>query len=90
MGELDSNDTLPYDDAFDECERKIIIEAFDTVPVKDGTETASAILLDRFEISKNAYELMGLPAQFVVYEGLGHSLNEKVVADLINFFKNNM
>jgi predicted esterase len=90
MGELDSNDTLPYDDAFDVRERRIIEDVFDTVPVKENGKDQAVILLDRFEKCRQIYRRAEMPADFVVYEGIGHTLNEDVIRDIVDFFKNTL
>lgn len=87
MGELDANDTLPYDDAFDDRERRIIEEVFATVPVREPSEEKASILLERFELSSELYRRMEIPARFEVYEGIGHTLNGDVVADIIEFYE---
>lgn len=87
MGELDANDTLPYDDAFDQREREIIIDVFNTMPFKEQKESNAAILLKRFEFSEKLYAEYGLPARFVVYEGIGHEINNQVWNDIFEFFR---
>jgi len=87
MGELDANDTLPYGDAFDEREREIIIDVFDTVPFKEQKESNASILLKRFDFAEKIYAEYGLPARFVVYEGIGHGFNDQVWEDLFDFFQ---
>ncbi len=87
MGELDANDTLPYGDAFDEREREIIIDVFDTVPFKEQKESNAEILLKRFDFSEKIYAENDLPARFVVYEGIGHGFNDRVWKDVFDFFR---
>jgi len=87
IGELDANDTLPYGDAFDEREREIIIDVFDTVPFKEQKESNAPILLKRFDFAEKIYAEYGLPAHFVVYEGIGHGFNDQVWEDLFEFFR---
>ena len=88
MGALDSNDTLPYDDAFDQREREIIIDVFDTEPLTQQDESKAHILIERFELSEALYQQARVPAEFTVYEGIGHTLNERVQQDIIEFFRN--
>jgi len=87
MGELDANDTLPYDDAFDRREREIIIDVFDTVPFTEQKESNAPILLKRFAFSEKVYAEFDLSARFVVYEGIGHGINKQVWEDLFEFFR---
>ncbi|MGM0409741.1 MAG: hypothetical protein ACQEQF_03170, partial [Bacillota bacterium] len=49
LGEEDANDTLPYDDAFGDTEREIIINVFNTEPVNENKPENSYILLERFK-----------------------------------------
>ncbi|WP_198662098.1 PKD domain-containing protein [Halorussus litoreus] len=63
MGGEDSNDTIPYDDAWTSDELR---------------ETALSVygdhmLNDRFPYCQSAYEQAGVTAQFRVYEGVGHT-----------------
>lgn len=87
MGELDANDTLPYGDAFDEREREIIIDVFDTVPFKEQKESNAEILLKRFDFSEKIYAENDLPARFAVYKGIGHGFNDQVWEDIFDFFR---
>lgn len=89
FGEEDANDTLPYDDAFGDAERKIIINVFDTEPVNENKPENSHILLERFEKAENYYEEKNIPAQFVTYENTGHEITPEIIEDVIEFFKNN-
>ncbi len=87
MGALDSNDTLPYDDAFDQRERQIIIEVFETEPIKQQDEDKAFILIERFELSEALYQQARIPAEFTVYKGIGHTLNLEVQQDIVEFYR---
>jgi len=78
MGELDDNDTLPFSDAFNEDERQIVIEIL-------GSE-----MKKRWEKSKVIYHHFELPAQMVMYKGVGHTITPEVENDIINFFRLNV
>lgn len=63
MGSEDSNDTLPYTDAWTNDEIR---------------ETAKAVygedmIVDRFPFCQQVYDDVGVTAQFRVYEGVGHT-----------------
>lgn len=62
MGENDSNDTIPYDDAWTSDERRQV--ALDVY--------GDDMLEDRFPYSQQAYEQAGGTAQFRIYQGIGH------------------
>lgn len=79
MGEEDTNDTLPYDDAFGEEERSKILIALD----KDMKE--------RWELSKQIYEMQGCSGvEFTTYQGVGHEITDKIEKDIVQFFKDHM
>lgn len=75
MGSMDENDTLPYDDAFSDDERELIISFL-------GSD-----MHERWEKSKEIYEQLDIPAQMVMYNGIGHTINQKIIDDLVNYFK---
>jgi len=77
MGETDDNDTLPFDDAFNEEERQIVIKIL-------GSE-----MKKRWEISKEIYNHFEIPAQMVMYKGVGHEITPEMENDIINFFRLN-
>jgi len=75
MGSDDENDTLFYDDAFSDKERKLIISVL-------GIK-----MHDRWKISKEVYRKLGLPVELVMYKGIGHKINNEVKNDIILFLK---
>ncbi len=77
MGERDDNDTLPYSDAFNEDERQIVIKVL-------GRE-----MRKRWEKSKEIYDYFEIPAQMVMYKGVGHIITPEIENDIINFFRLN-
>lgn len=89
MGGEDANDTLPYDDAYTEEEREIIINVFKTKPVKEDTPENAEILIDRFNKAEKYYEANDIPAQFEIYEGIGHEFSAEIFNDIIEFYKQN-
>lgn len=77
MGELDENDTLPYNDAFNPDERKLVKEVL-------GQE-----IHERWEKSKRIYDYFDIPAQMVMYKGIGHTYTPEIKKDIVNFFSLN-
>lgn len=75
MGSEDQNDTLPYDDAFSDEERRLILNVL-------GED-----MHGRWEISKEIYEKLDLPVELVMYEGIDHTINEEIFTDIVMFFK---
>ncbi len=62
MGELDENDTLPYSDAFNPEERRIV------------KEVLGQGMKERWEKSKMIYDYLNIPARMVNYKGIGHTI----------------
>ncbi|QUI24156.1 hypothetical protein HZI73_18480 [Vallitalea pronyensis] len=77
MGYMDDNDPLPYDDSYDEEERDVI-KRFLGIP-----------LMGRWEKSKEIYEALNIPAQFVVYNGVEHEIKDEMLEDIIHFYQAN-
>lgn len=73
------NDTLPYDDAFGEEDRKIILLVLEEDMQK------------RWEKSKQIYEMQGCTAaEFITYDGVEHEITDEIQNDIIQFFKNHI
>jgi dienelactone hydrolase len=77
MGEHDRNDTLPYGDAYNEDERSLTVEIL------------GQTMRERWKNSQKIYDEMEIPAQFVTYAGIGHTVNNSMIQDIINFFSKN-
>ncbi len=77
MGSLDDNDTLPYDDAYNEEERELIIDFL-------GSD-----MHERWKKSKDIYQQLSIPAEMVMYDGIGHDVNGKIIRDIVKFFRYN-
>lgn len=77
MGELDENDTLPYSDAFNPEERKIVKKVL-------GQE-----MHERWEKSRRIYDYFDIPAQMVMYKGIGHTYTPEIKKDIVDFFRFN-
>ncbi len=78
MGNLDDNDTLHYDDAFNDEERQLIIKIL------------SEDMIRRWKKSKLVYKQLDVNAQMIMYEGVRHEVNNKMLDDLVDFFKDNI
>lgn len=76
MGALDDNDALPFDDAYDERERRAIT-----------TVLGSRMLPDRWNNSRNFYSREGVNAEVKTFSKLGHEHPESVKAEIVQFFK---
>mgnify|MGYP000117916898 CR=1 FL=1 len=62
MGAEDTNDTLPYDDAW----------TSDSLRETARQVSGNGMITERFPFCQTAYERAGVQAQFRIYEGLGH------------------
>ena len=75
VGEVDENDTLPYDDAFSDAERELVKK------VLGGAMHA------RWDKSREIYSHFDIPAKMVMFEGVGHTITPDIEKDIIDFFK---
>lgn len=62
MGARDTNDTIPYDDAFSEELRRIALDVY-----------GDDMIAERFPRCQRAYDEAGVDAQFRIYPDEGHS-----------------
>ena len=77
LGEQDENDSVVFDDGYDEPERKVIIDNF------------GMNLQERWLICKKIYEENQFNnCVFKIYPGVGHKINNQIIGDLMNFFDN--
>jgi hypothetical protein len=63
MGYLDRNDTLPFDDAWDDDERELITNPF-------GKE----MMPDRWRRAQKIISALKIPVQTVTYNGVAHNM----------------
>jgi len=75
-GKLDSNDALPYNDAFDRLEREQVYELI-------GEE----MYPERWEKCKTIYREQQVNALLKTYENVGHGHPEQVKKDVLAFFE---
>ena len=79
MGELDDNDAIPYDDAFDEDERQLIYHVL-------GEKMHTL----RWENCQRVYAEKNINAEFKTYRDLGHEQPEMVKEDILEFFQQHL
>jgi len=78
MGSMDENDTVPYRDAFDEEDANLIKKVL-----------GERMIPNRWKKSKKVYKKLRVPAQFVLYNGIGHGIRDEMLEDVVKFFKAN-
>ncbi len=91
MGEEDTNDTLPFPAPFSKQQKEIIKDVYNTKPIpidEQEKKTEAEIVVDRFNIAKEIYIKEDIPAQFVIYNDVGHKLTNYMIDDIVNFFEN--
>lgn len=76
LGELDTNDAVPYDDAYGEKEREQIYRLF-----------GKPSILERWAECQRIYKSQGVETTFKSYPNLGHEHPEVVKNDILDFFK---
>jgi len=77
MGYLDDNDTLFYNDAYDEKERELTLELL------------GGDMHDRWQKSIEIIQQTGANPQFVMYNNTEHTIKDKMQDDIIEFLKSN-
>ena len=78
MGALDDNDTVPYQDAYDEVDSELI-----------KSRIGAKMMPDRWDMSQSIYKTLEVPAQFVTYENTGHETKPEMHDDIAAFFEAN-
>ena len=78
MGALDDNDTIPYRDAFDAVDAKLVESLI-----------GAKMMPDRWRMSQSIYKALGIPAQFVTYENTKHEVKAGLIDDIVAFFEVN-
>ena len=76
MGQLDDNDAVPYDDAFDQVEREQIYRLL-----------GEQMLLERWDNCRKIYENSGVNADIRTYEEVGHKHPDAIKAEIMAFFR---
>lgn len=77
LGSADTNDSVPYEDSYEQKDASIINNLFGKTPV------------GRWSTAQSLYKDAGCDAQFVLYPGVGHTITEKIQNDIIQFLKEN-
>ncbi|MGF7059694.1 alpha/beta hydrolase family protein [Brassicibacter mesophilus] len=78
LGENDTNDSVPYDDSYDNEDEKLINKLFGYEPIK------------RWEYAEKIYKEVEIDAKFKVYKGVGHRPTLKSFKEAKEFFIKNM
>lgn len=74
MGDSDTNDAVPYSDAYNDQQREQIYRLFGMTPV------------DRWPIAELIYDTAGMNSTFVLYPGVGHWITDEMFDDIADFF----
>lgn len=77
MGENDTNDAVPYKDAYSESDKEKIFKLF-----------GEQMIPERWENMKKAYQKSGVKATFKTYSNTGHECPENIKNEIVLFFKN--
>ncbi|WP_148680541.1 hypothetical protein [Halovivax ruber] len=79
LGEEDTNDTIPYDDAWNAELREIALDVY-------GEDMQD----DRMPYCESVYEDAGANAQFHVYGTVGHTVGRWMIRDIYEFHHNHL
>jgi len=79
MGELDDNDAIPYDDAYNEEERAVIYKLL-------GKEMHA----ERWSNCKDIYLCNGVNAEIKTFDNIGHEQPEVIKNEVVEFFRENL
>jgi len=74
LGDKDTNDSVPFDDSYDQEDRDLINPLFGETPVS------------RWAISEELYKKAGLNATFKLYPGVTHTITNEMRDDIRAFF----
>ena len=78
MGYLDRNDTFPFDDAWDDSERTLIVKVF-----------GRKMMPDRWDRVQTIMSTLKIPIQTATYNGVPHDTLPEMWDDIVAFFKAN-
>lgn len=76
IGSLDSNDSVPYADGYEQPDTELIMALFGRTPV------------ERWSVADSIYHEIGANATFRIYEGVGHTETPEMRQDVNIFFRN--
>lgn len=77
IGDQDTNDSVPFNDSYDQEDRELINNLFGSTPVS------------RWPKAKEIYESADCNCQFVLYPGVGHQITHEMEIDIADFFDKN-
>lgn len=75
IGSVDTNDSVPFRDSYSSQHCEIITDLFGKTPV------------ERWPLAEMIYKNAGCTAEFRMYHGVGHEINEEMEQDIIAFFQ---
>jgi len=76
MGELDTNDAIPYEDGYEDSERAVIYKLM-------GNE----MMPGRWDFCSSFYENKNLNAKIITYPETGHEHPDNIKGDILGYFK---
>ncbi|TVR52446.1 MAG: hypothetical protein EA425_04950 [Puniceicoccaceae bacterium] len=76
LGTDDENDSVPFDDGYDEHGRDLVFTLFGQTP------------LDRWDDARHLYAAAGLQATFKAYPGAAHEMTPEMIIDVVAFLRN--
>ena len=78
IGDQDTNDSVPFDDSYEQVDRNLVNTLFGTTPVQ------------RWPKAEQIYKSAGCDSQFKTYSGAGHQITDTMVEDITDFLKENL
>jgi dienelactone hydrolase len=75
LGDADTNDAVPYRDAYSAASEVLVMRLFGKTPVA------------RWDAARKLYDAAGLDAQFRLYRGVGHEMSPAMNADVEAMFR---
>lgn len=76
MGQLDDNDAVPYNDAFDQKEREQIYNIL-----------GKQMMPERWENCKSVYKTLGVNAKIKTFDKVGHKHPKEIKKEIVDFFE---
>ncbi len=73
MGDADENDSVDYQDGYEEQDRRLIDRLFGTTPV------------ERWDDARSLYAAAGLESEFKLYPGVAHTVSPDMIRDITRF-----
>lgn len=77
LGDEDENDSVPFDDSYDEAERNAVLTCF------------GSNIQERWQLCKEIFEVENYNnVQFKLYPGVGHNITDPIISEIISFLIN--